>query len=571
MPLFLYKLVLLPPGTELANLCSGNYTADAVYVIHNIDAVLLFYLFNICKNMQKAPILQDELLRLNDLVSHHILDSGDEEAFNELLDIAAHICGCPTALISIVDRDRQWFKSKINVLQNELPRDTSFCGHAIAQNEIFVVEDATKDERFFDNPNVTGDFNIRFYAGAQIVSKSGFNLGTVCVIDNEPRVLNEEQKETLKKIASQVSRMIDIKKQQALSAVAAESKSNFETLFMQSSFPKIIFSAGGYNIIDANEAALKLYGYERNEFLQLTALDIRMNKSKDLMQRRINKVESSNAAVTLRGKHVRKDGSPLQVMLNFSTITYNGHPARLADITDISDRKILSDKIKQGRQETDRKIIEAALKVKQKEKDNIVDALRENINQILACTNLYLGIAKADEKIRLELIDKSRNNIQTAIAEIKKLYRSVNIASEEDYLKEAIEQLALKYELLRSFNVHCNIEGDEAAVPENTRLFIYRLVEEYFEGAFKAASIKNVWLTLKFNSLLEVIIRNDNNKPDTKKRRLYMQKLQEEVKALNGNAELYTAEGSCTLQVIIPNDEFITGAIVIEEDTIFAD
>jgi PAS domain S-box-containing protein len=505
--------------------------------------------------MQNAPILQDELLRLNDLLSHHILDSGEEESFNELLAIAAHICGCPTALISIVDKERQWFKSKINLLQNELPRNTSFCGHAIATNDIFIVNDTAKDKRFYDNPNVTGHLNIRFYAGAQIVSKSGFNLGTVCVIDHQPKTLTAEQQETLKKIASQVSRMIELKKQQAGIKKTVEQENNFESLFVQSSFPKLIFSSGIYDIIDANEAAVKLYGYSRKELLKMTAMDLKSNKSKVILKKRVEKVESSIFPVTLRSKHISKHRKQLHVSVTISSIMHRGQEARLADISDITGTKILTDKIKDTKKEAGKKMFHAVLKAKQKERSNITDALRENINQVLACTNLYLSIAKTNETMRMQMIEKSQGNILIAMEEIKKLYRTTSVAQQENHLQDSIEQLVVKYELFRLFDIHFSFEGDENSATEKTRLLIYRIISEYFDTALTSQAIKNVWLTVQFSETIQLIIKNDNRQTDSKKKKEYLHHLKMQLHDLNGKAALHDCTGlGCTLHISIPNE-----------------
>lgn len=139
--------------------------------------------------------------RLQTLRSTEILDTDPEERFDRLTRMAKRVFGVSIALVSLVDENRQWFKSKVGLDASETPRDISFCGHAILGNDIFVIEDALQDERFADNPLVTGAPGIRFYAGAPLRYLDGSKLGTLCIIDQEPRTLDDEDYEMLRDLA----------------------------------------------------------------------------------------------------------------------------------------------------------------------------------------------------------------------------------------------------------------------------------------------------------------------------------------------------------------------------------
>jgi diguanylate cyclase (GGDEF)-like protein len=157
-----------------------------------------------------------ESLRLQALKSYVVLDTPAEQAYDDIVSLAALICGVPMALISLVDEDRQWFKAKVGVDVMETPRGQAFCAHAILEPEqIMEVHDASLDRRFATNPLVTGDPNIRFYAGAPLLTPSGSALGTVCVLDRVPRTLTPAMAEALKALSRQVSELLALRRANA--------------------------------------------------------------------------------------------------------------------------------------------------------------------------------------------------------------------------------------------------------------------------------------------------------------------------------------------------------------------
>lgn len=163
--------------------------------------------------MQIAPLPADEQNRLRALKEYQILDTMPEAEFEDIVQMASEICGTPISLVSLVDADRQWFKSKVGIDVSESGRDTSFCSHAIVSNDaVFVVPDATKDARFNDNPLVTGAPHIVFYAGVPLINPQGYALGTLCVSDTQPRQLSERQLKTLQSLARLVVSQMEQRK-----------------------------------------------------------------------------------------------------------------------------------------------------------------------------------------------------------------------------------------------------------------------------------------------------------------------------------------------------------------------
>lgn len=154
--------------------------------------------------MIKPPIPVDELLRLETLRKLKVLDTNPEERFDRVTRLAKRLFGTPIALVSLVDAERQWFKSHQGLEATETPRDISFCGHAILEDEILVVGDAHDDERFHDNPLVTSNPSIRFYAGYPLTAPNGSKVGTLCVIDDKPRDLRPDDLQLLRELGEMI-------------------------------------------------------------------------------------------------------------------------------------------------------------------------------------------------------------------------------------------------------------------------------------------------------------------------------------------------------------------------------
>ena len=159
--------------------------------------------------MKSPELPKNEAQRVKTLKSLNILDTLPEERFDRLTRMSKRLFDVPIALVSLVDENRQWFKSCMGLDVSETPRDISFCGHAILGSEVFVIPDATKDLRFADNPLVADAPDIRFYAGCPLKSLNGSSLGTLCIIDREPREFSKEDIEALKDLAAMVEQELD--------------------------------------------------------------------------------------------------------------------------------------------------------------------------------------------------------------------------------------------------------------------------------------------------------------------------------------------------------------------------
>lgn len=194
----------------------------------------------------KAKIYAEESARLKALKDYNILDTPAEQAYDDITALAAFICDVPIALISLVDADRQWFKSKVGLAASETTREVSFCAHAILEQGVMVIPDTRLDQRFFDNPLVTCAPDIRFYAGVPLLTPSGYPLGTLCVIDQQPKALSVSQCNTLESLARQVVSQMELRRVSTQLAHALEQIKVMADLIPICSYCKGIRDDQGY-------------------------------------------------------------------------------------------------------------------------------------------------------------------------------------------------------------------------------------------------------------------------------------------------------------------------------------
>ncbi|MDO8250257.1 MAG: PAS domain S-box protein [Rhodoferax sp.] len=231
--------------------------------------------------MAAAALPSDENERLALLHALDLLDTPAEPAFDRITRLVARTLQVPIALVSLVDSNRQWFKSRVGLSASETPREFAFCAHAILQDGLMVVGDATRDERFADNPLVTGDPMIRFYAGAPIFTSGGKALGTLCAIDARPRILKQDEIDTLIDLADLISKEIQQREAILLTrrhldhtkTAIEESEARFRSIFERASLGiALVAPNGGW--LSVNQELCDIVGYSQEELLSLTFQDI---------------------------------------------------------------------------------------------------------------------------------------------------------------------------------------------------------------------------------------------------------------------------------------------------------
>lgn len=205
----------------------------------------------------QIPENEDE--RLMELFKYDILDSPRESEFDDLVKLASNICKAPISIITLVDSDRQWFKSAVGMEGDETNRKHAFCAHAINQDDPLIVRDATSDERFHDNPFVLEDPNVRFYAGMPLVTPNGHKLGTLCVLDTVPRELTDEQLFSLNVLSKQVMKLLELRlKLKDLGNAYVEIKNNNDKINQLNTINMRLLSIIGHDLRNAINNGLGL-------------------------------------------------------------------------------------------------------------------------------------------------------------------------------------------------------------------------------------------------------------------------------------------------------------------------
>ena len=312
--------------------------------------------------MDAAPRPTDEEARQRALEDLMLLDTPAEQEFDDITLLASFICDTPIALISLVDKDRQWFKSRVGLDIPETPRDIALCAHAILGDDVFEVPDATQDKRFTDNPVVTGDLHLRFYAGVPLKTSDDHNVGTLCVIDRKPRRLSESQRAALRALGRQIMRLVELRKSTRMQADLRRkliSETALSRAIIEHAGAAIISTDLDATILTFNPAAEKMLGYSADEIIgkaspvsmfhvpeevaqrgaelskrygeELSGLDIFLRPLRDA------------PADTVEWTYVRKDGKQIPVSLTLSFLRDEsgkpfGYLGVVRDLTEVKAR-----------------------------------------------------------------------------------------------------------------------------------------------------------------------------------------------------------------------------------------
>ncbi len=357
------------------------------------------------------PVLEAE--RLAALRRYGILDTAPEAEFDDITRLAAQICGAPTALISLVDTDRQWFKSRIGFDSCETGRDVSFCAHALHQKALLLVPDARLDLRFADNALVTGEPCIRFYAGAPLTTSDGQTLGTLCVIDRVPRTLSASQQEALLALARMVIAHLELRRKTAAQAgLLAEREEAARSLresearkdaILRVALDCIITINDQEQVLDWNPAAQTTFGYTQAEARgqRLSSLII-PPALRDAHKRGLAYFLATGEGPVLNRRievpGMRKDGSEFAAELTIIPIRLKGQSLFTAYLRDVTARKASEEmltqahhKLEQANEELEGRVRERTALLEQANRDlREADAERGEAGKKIVCLNLEL-------------------------------------------------------------------------------------------------------------------------------------------------------------------------------------
>ncbi len=267
----------------------------------------------------------NERERLRALDEYDILDTPEESAYDAFTALAREIAGTDVSLISFVDERRQWFKSHLGLFLRETPREQAFCNHVVAEGRSLIVEDATRDKRFEDNPLVTGEPRIRFYAGVPLTTPDGYNLGTLCVLDSKPKKLDDHQLHVLAQLADVLVGVM-------------EGRRRFLSLFDAANIDLFTIDPADGSILFASRGACKRLGYERKQLIGMPVYDvipsIQAGEVADIVARARRQQQ-----IVRETELVRSDGSSYPVELRIDMTMDAGEERILAIATDLTQRK----------------------------------------------------------------------------------------------------------------------------------------------------------------------------------------------------------------------------------------
>ena len=263
--------------------------------------------------MKELPTIPNEKDRLKALESYSIMDSLSEKEYDSMTQLASYICNTPISLVSLLDQERQWFKSRVGLSATETPKSISFCQYAIMGDEVYEVENALEDELFANNPLVTGNPDIRFYAGAPLTDSEGFKLGTLCVIDTIPRKLTVEQKEALSLLANQVINLLQLRRK---NSEMIEFQKEFKN-FLELSKDLVCIANLDGTFQKVNPAFTAVLGYPKEELEGVPFINFIHEDDLDKTYKEVEKLGSGKKTISFENRYRCKNGS--YVILSWNT------------------------------------------------------------------------------------------------------------------------------------------------------------------------------------------------------------------------------------------------------------
>ncbi|KAL6079960.1 putative mitogen-activated protein kinase kinase kinase 11 at C-terminar half [Balamuthia mandrillaris] len=414
------------------------------------------------------PNPEDERARLMELRKQHILDTDYEEAFDRITTLAARLFNVPIAIVSLVDKHRQWFKSCVGLAARETPRCDAFCAWAILPKkpECLVVPDATKDERFWLNPLVLGPPSIRFYAGAPLVTSNNYKLGTLCIIDSQPRTMSEAEIQTLTDLAAIVMQAMELRLKNMYSTLECEivNKDKERLLYGVNCLSEglIMWDACTQGIVFVNRGFERITGYSLGDVKDKTLEVLEGEETAESAKQTLRAALISAENTEVEMLHYRKNGSKFWSMLRITPVTHfnNTVTSYVGVLSDITERKEAELELKRAK-----KAAEAATKAKSMFLANMSHEIRTPLNAVIASAEMLFETKPTTEQedliymmyrsshILLSLVDKvlDFSKIEAESVELKPihfdLWECIKVVINMLSLKASMKNLCLCYNI----------------------------------------------------------------------------------------------------------------------------
>lgn len=357
---------------------------------------------------KKFPVPENEKERLQALSSYNILDTFPDEDLDSITLLASRICRTPIALISLIDDKRQWFKSRVGFEVKELPREMSICQFTIMQESIYEVPDTTKNSDFAENPLVTAKNGIRFYAGAPLKDPNGFRLGTLCVIDRQPRILDDEQKESLELLAKEVVTHLLMRKQ---NDELRKSKETLQRFFDLTLDFMCIANVNGF-FLKISSTFSSVLGYNEKELLGKPFLEFVHPDDVEVTLKEVEKLSRGELTIQFENRYRQING-------NYIWLSWNVKPEPESGLLYATARNITESKLaeelyhKNLLLQKEKEIAERSGQMKEEFLANMSHEIRTPLNAIIGLSGLLLkkGVLRGKELEYIQTINLNSSNL----------------------------------------------------------------------------------------------------------------------------------------------------------------
>ncbi len=357
---------------------------------------------------KKFPVPENEIERLQALSSYNILDTFPDEDLDSITLLASRICRTPIALISLIDDKRQWFKSRVGFEVKELPREMSICQFTIMQESIYEVPDTTKNSDFAENPLVTAKNGIRFYAGAPLKDPNGFRLGTLCVIDRQPRILDDEQKESLELLAKEVVTHLLMRKQ---NDELRKSKETLQRFFDLTLDFMCIANVNGF-FLKISSTFSSVLGYNEKELLGKPFLEFVHPDDVEVTLKEVEKLSRGELTIQFENRYRQING-------NYIWLSWNVKPEPESGLLYATARNITESKLaeelyhKNLLLQKEKEIAERSGQMKEEFLANMSHEIRTPLNAIIGLSGLLLkkGVLRGKELEYIQTINLNSSNL----------------------------------------------------------------------------------------------------------------------------------------------------------------